>query len=93
MKGTEGEGILMVVEVGTMMVVVQVGTGAMAAAAVGGETVGGETVGGEIRNPRISTTTRIDTIDIISEVGGGSSNQLFSKNDPIKILGRIKRNI
>jgi UDP-N-acetylglucosamine transferase subunit ALG13 len=88
MKGTEGEGILMVVEVGTMMVVVQVGTGAMAAAAVGGETVGGE-----IRNPRISTTIRIDTIDIISEVGGGSSNQLFSKNDPIKILGRIKRNI
>ena len=75
----------MVVEVGTMMVVVQVGTGAMAAAAVGGETVGGE-----IRNPCISTTTRID---IISEAGGGSSNQLFSKNDPIKILGRIKRNI
>ena len=79
----------MVVEVGTMMVVVEVGrTGAMAAAEVGGETVGGE-----IRNPRISTTIRIDTIDIISEVGGGSSNQLFSKNDPIKILGRIKRNI
>jgi len=38
----------------------------MAAAAIGGETVGGE-----IRNPRISTTTRID---IISEVGGGSFN-------------------
>jgi hypothetical protein len=85
MKGTEGEGILMVEEVGTMMVVVEVGTGAMAAAAVGGETVGGE-----IRNPCISTTTRID---IISEAGGGFSNQLFSKNDPIKILGRIKRNI
>jgi hypothetical protein len=47
MKGMEGEGILMVVEVGTMMVI-QIGTGAMAAAAVGGETVGGE-----IRNPRI----------------------------------------
>ena len=76
----------MVVEVGTMTVVVEVGTGAMAAAAVGGEMVGGEMVGGEmvggeIRNPRISTTTRIDTIDtidtiyIISEAGGGSSNQ------------------
>jgi len=84
----------MVVEVGTMMVVVEVGTGAMAAAAVGGETVGGE-----IHNPRISTTIRIDTIDtidtiyIISEAGGGSSNQLFSKNYPIKILGRIKRNV
>ena len=69
MKGTEGEDILMVVEVGTMMVVVEVGTGAMAAAAVGGETVGGE-----IRNPHILTTTRIDTIDIISEAGGGSSD-------------------
>ena len=58
----------MVVEVGTMMVVVEVGrTGAMAAAEVGGETVGGE-----IHNPRISTTIRID---IISEAGGGSSNQ------------------
>ena len=71
----------MVVEVGTMTVVVEVGTGAMAAAAVGGEMVGGEMVGGEIRNPRISTTTRIDTIYtidtiyIISEAGGGSSNQ------------------
>jgi hypothetical protein len=52
MQGTEGEGILMVVEVGTMTVVVEVGTGAMAAVAVGGEMVGGE-----IRNPRILTAT------------------------------------
>jgi hypothetical protein len=65
MKGTEGEGILMVEEVGTM-IVIQIEIGAMAAAAVGGETVGGE-----IRNPCISTTTRID---IISEVGGGFSD-------------------
>lgn len=72
----------MVVEVGTMMVI-QIGTGAMAAAAVGGEMVGGE-----IRNPRILTTTRID---IISEAGGGSSNQLFSKKPPYQNTWKNKK--